>query len=59
MMMFTAEKMNFQGEAGYMLKQLRDGKEISSQFIAEKYFNDFCKEAGIAPDMIIFVGGTV
>ena len=49
---FTAEKCNFQGENGYMVSQIHNGKIVASQFVEEEVYEDFCREAGISPEMI-------
>lgn len=49
---FTAEKYNFQGVTGYMVKQWHDGICICSQFIPKSAFQSFCEAACIATDMI-------
>lgn len=56
-MKFTVEKIVFQGNDGYMLKQFNDEKSVVEQFIPENYLDVFCREAGITSDMIEFVGG--
>ena len=48
---FIAEKTNWQGEGGYQVKQYHDGKMVCSQFVSGRYFETFCKEAGIEPEM--------
>ena len=51
---FTAEKCNFQGVPGYMLKQCHDGVVVCSQFIPADAFRGFCNAAGIDEKRIVF-----
>lgn len=51
---FTAESCNFQGEPGYMLHQWHDSAVVCSQFVPQKYFAQFCNDAGIEEKQIIF-----
>lgn len=48
---FIAEKTNWQGEDGYQVRQYHDGEMVCSQFVPGRYFETFCKEAGIEPEM--------
>lgn len=52
---FTAEKCNFQGEPGYMLKQCHNGVVVCSQFVPQKYFTQFCNNAGINKKDIVYI----
>lgn len=51
---FTAELCNFQGEPGYILKQCHNGVVVCSQFVPQKYFTQFCNDAGIIADNIVY-----
>ena len=53
---FTAELCNFQGVPGYMLHQWYNSAVVCSQFVPQKYFAQFCDDAGINKDNIIFKG---
>ena len=53
---FTAEKCNFQGVPGYMLKQWLDNSCICSQYIPAEHLHAFCNAAGIDKNKIIFNG---
>lgn len=52
---FMAGLCNFQGEAGYMLKQYHNGIVVCSQFVPKKYFTQFCDNAGIDKNDIIYI----
>lgn len=53
---FTAELCNFQGKPGYMLHQWHNSAVVCSQFVPQKHFAQFCNDAGINKDNIIFKG---
>ena len=48
---FTATETVWQGEDGYQVEQYHDGKAVCSQFISGRYFETFCNETGIEPEM--------
>lgn len=52
---FTAEKCNFQGEEGYMVKQYEDDVVLVDQFISSdgfKEFQDYLVSEGYGVDFI-------
>ena len=49
---FTAERMNFCGEPGYMLTQYRNGEEVVKQFLDDLSYSDFCRAYNINPVII-------
>lgn len=48
---FVASKCNFQGEPGYMVSQLHEGKVVARQFVAASVFDRFCAAIGIVPEI--------
>lgn len=52
---FTAEKYNFQGVPGYIVKQWIGGACVCSQFIPAEAFPGFCNAAGIDKKRIVFL----
>ena len=52
---FTAELCNFQGEPGYMLHQWHNSIVVCSQFVPQKYFVQFCNDAGINKNGIVYI----
>lgn len=52
---FTAELCNFQGEPGYMLHQWHNNAVVCSQFVSQKYFVQFCNDAGINKNDIVYI----
>lgn len=50
---FSCEKCSFQGSDGFEISQIHNGKVITSQFIPEGAYLDFCKAAGIDPKEVI------
>ena len=48
---FTAKKVNFQGEDGYMVKQIMDGKVVVDQFISKDGYEGFIKAIDVVPDI--------
>lgn len=48
---FTAQKVNFQGEDGYMVKQIMDGKVVVDQFVSKEGYEGFIKAIDIAADV--------
>lgn len=49
---FIAKKVNFQGEEGYMVSQLRDGEAMCKQFVPEKVYKKFCKAINMIPKIV-------
>lgn len=41
---YTAEKYNFQGTLGYIVRQYVNGREVVSQFMNYLTFKKFCEE---------------
>lgn len=52
---FTAELCNFQREPGYMLRQWHNNIVVCSQFVPQKYFVQFCNDAGINKKDIVYI----
>jgi len=51
----TAEKCNFQGEIGYMIRQYYKGELVADQFVTEdglNIFREHCAEMGLEVEMI-------
>lgn len=48
---FFACKVIFEGEDGYILVQMRDGKKVGDSFISACDFDGFCKQIGIVPEI--------
>lgn len=48
---FIAERDSFQGEDGYMVAQIHDGREVVKQFIPESSYDFFCKAIGVIPEI--------
>jgi hypothetical protein len=48
---FAAKKTNWQGEDGYQVEQYHNGKVVCSQFVSRTYFETFCNETGIEPEL--------
>lgn len=46
---FIAKECNFQGEPGYMVSQIHNGKKAVEQFIAKSCYKEFCEKVGIEP----------
>ncbi len=49
---FTAKKSGFDGEPGYMVAQIHDGKKVVEQFVPESVYKDFCEVIGVEPEII-------
>ena len=49
---FVAEICNFQGEDGYMVSQIHNGKEVVKQFIPESSYDIFCNTVGVVPEVL-------
>ena len=50
---FTAKKINFQGEPGYMVCQYHNGEKVAERFVAEVVYAKYCKEAGIEAEILL------
>lgn len=48
---FVAKECNFQGEPGYMVSQIHDGRKVVEQFVAKSYYEQFCKAIGTQPEI--------
>ena len=49
---FIAKKVNFEGNPGYFVSQLHNGKVVVEQFISEECYAEFCKAIGIVPELL-------
>lgn len=50
---FIAEKCNFQGEDGYMISQIHNGRAVVKQFVPESSYKAFCNAIGIDPELAV------
>ena len=48
---FVAKEMNWQDEDGYQVEQYHNGKMVCSRFVSGRYFETFCRETGIKPEL--------
>jgi hypothetical protein len=46
---FLAKQCNFQGESGYMVRQIHKGKVFCEQFVSDTSYEDFCKWINTEP----------
>lgn len=48
---FIATECNFQGESGYMVLQIHDGREVAKQFVSKSCYKEFCEAIGVEPEI--------
>lgn len=51
-MEFVARKISFQGEAGYMVSQVKDGETMVEQFVSDDGYEAFCEAIGMEPTLV-------
>lgn len=48
----TAKQCDFQGESGYMVQQINNGKVVCEQFVLKEGYESFCKQIDVIPEII-------
>lgn len=49
---FVAEVCTFQGDSGFMVKQIHNGIVVSDQFLRDDEFDEYCELIGVKPVIV-------